>query len=199
MLDNIRTYIARFFGDLGTLLIGGVALIPLAYGYIGDLRWLTAPSVKWGTLAIGFVLASYRIWRRAEVARTTDSVAVLVADAEQIEFHIRSVTEFFGWPLTFSNGERVMQPFVHRVLAQDASPGLFVLEQVRVRIEDHRDLVVRILTEHGVNNTGIMVSPDQLFAETVLFTWRDYIERLRTIARPPPSLFQDWTTQRYQR
>jgi len=202
MLRNVFTYVARFFGDLGTLLIGGVSLIPLAYSYIGelgDVHWLTIPAVKWGTLAVGFVLASYRIWRRAELARTTDCLELLIWDANRMSSMLGRVTQYcmelHTWPPQ-NEGRPIVRPMAREF---SALPDPFVAFQLlRRRISDHNEIVSELERVHRLTPL-VKLDPEELAIPTMLEDFRQYISRLEAAAAPPRSFFRDWTTQRYRR
>jgi len=82
MFGNAPIYVARFVGDLVSFRIGVLSIVPLAYWYFKNTpAWLTADFVRWGALALGSVLASYRLWLRAGRSRTSDAFDVLVVKA----------------------------------------------------------------------------------------------------------------------
>jgi hypothetical protein len=186
-------------GDLLSLLIGALSAAPLACSYFYDIN---QPWIKWGCLAIGFVIVSYRLWLRAENARTADAVAVLVADAEDILESMKEIIERNDWPVKVERRGQVFSLVRPVARTQDLSNGQPVLNQLselRRRMSDHEKLVKQISSVHRIRPPIKTVNLEELNEKTILLDFRDYIQHLRTFSAPPPTLFASLSERRVQR
>lgn len=205
MFRNIIAYLWRLLGDAFALGLLIIAVILFATSLLIRQQWVPPFELDWAVAGIALVVASFRLVQRAEQARTSDAVTVLVEDAENIKGSIVDVIERYQWP-KYTNGSRMPLPFSgynldptdNKMWDRDAHMVLLELAKLRRRIIDHANLVHRTLKEHGILS-DILLDPDQLHAETVLLRFDQYITALRSAARPPQSLFDHLSTRRFQR
>lgn len=201
---NLHVYAARFVGDLMSLLIGGLSAVPLAYGYFrSSPSWLTADGVKWGVLAAGFILVSYRLWLRAEHSRTSDAFAVLATDASDIYDVVKWMVETFEWPPKRTDRasdpplvSEVIRPLQNCIV--DNISLMRCLCDTQTRILRHSRLVVSVAAEHGIVAPALL-DPETLNARTMLKTIEDYISDLKEAARPPESWLSSLSRRRCRR
>jgi hypothetical protein len=193
MLRDLRAYSLAFFDDLGNLLIGGMSLIPTVYGYFKDVPLLTSDAVKWGSLACGFILASYRIWKRSEDNRTADAVDVLVLEAMALKMDFRYMREYYGWPPPpMQNGSKFSPPFKARVFDRDVPDVYRYLNYFGDRIAAHQALVKEVFNCHRLDAAalGVTIDRDEFYLESAVEEFNEYVERLRLCSVRPKGLFR---------
>ncbi len=196
-------YVLRLVGDLFVLILGAIAVILFSLGMLKEPHWVPSAELKWGFLGVAFVVASYRIWARSEVARTSDAIDVLVRDAVRIMQRIHRSMEYYHWPPlpTLSDGSHIFTLFASRQYGPEVAPVFRDLGMIGDRIQAHAELVQETLMEHGIDAqaVGAVLSRDNLITETAVFEITEYIDKLRLLARPPKSVFEKWSVRRFQR
>jgi hypothetical protein len=200
-VHNVVTYSWRFAGDLVSLLVGILSLVPLAFSYAPKApAWLTSDAVKWSTLTAGFFYVSYRLWLRAEHSRTSDAFRVLIIDANEIYATAVTIVELYDWPppYTLPSGETTTTVWPLRDKTVDNMSLLLELHRLEARISRHTELVLRVAKEHGIEVT-LLLDSKSLNAKTWISDIRDYIESLKDLAKPPRSWFETLSTRRCQR
>lgn len=180
-------------------MVGGVALIPLAVSYLGGWGWLTSDTAKWAALAVGIVVASYRVWRQAESRRTTDSMDVLLTEAKMIRERAKRLIEGYEWPPKRAENEDVPWPFRYAAV-DSASPLGSELQKLRTWMDDHATLVKKVAETHCIPNASVpILDPNSLSSRTLLTDLDQYIDRMSRLATPPKIWIERLSTLRYRR
>jgi len=196
MVNNVLAYLWRILGDaVGLTLLVGTGILWLI-SLVHDQNWNPPTWLKWTALGGSFVVASYRLVRRAELSRTSDAVAVLVLDAEALQERIIDFVERYNWPL-YDDGQLRPIPFTDWNL-ETRDPKRYELSRLWRRMIDHQALVQKVFREHGITEQ-VILNPAELHPETALMRIESYMAKLRLAATPPKSLFEHLSTKRFDR